>query len=255
MKGFVQSVLGKFGYRLVRTQPPSESPPLLSPLPAYNLLDRFFSVLQELGFQPLHILDVGANRGGWTRQALRYFPHCAYTLIEPQAQLQADIADLLASNSRLQWITAGVGSEHKTLKFTICDRDDSSNFRFSSQEAADHGLSQIEVEVFPLNDIIDSLNAPIPDMVKIDAEGFDLKVISGASKLIGKTEIFLLESGICARGIENTLARTIAVMERLGYVPFDITDLNRSPTYGVLWLCEMAFIKRDSSLLKSVRFY
>jgi hypothetical protein len=30
----------------------------------------------------------------------------------------------------------------------------------------------------------------MPDMVKIDAEGLDLKVLAGGSNLLGKTEVF-----------------------------------------------------------------
>ena len=40
-----------------------------------------------------------------------------------------------------------------------------------------------------------SSGAGLPEMVKIDAEGFDLKVLAGASDLLGKTDIFLVELG------------------------------------------------------------
>lgn len=32
-------------------------------------------------------------------------------------------------------------------------------------------------------------------------------------------------------------------------------DLNRSPKFGVLWLCELAFLREGSSLLKAVTAY
>jgi hypothetical protein len=41
-------------------------------------------------------------------------------------------------------------------------------------------------------------------MVKIDAEGFDLKVLEGASDLLGRTDIFLVEVAICCAELENT---------------------------------------------------
>jgi hypothetical protein len=46
------------------------------------------------------------------------------------------------------------------------------------------------------DEIIASSNLPIPEMVKIDAEGFDLKVLAGAPGLIGKTEIFFIEAAV-----------------------------------------------------------
>ena len=65
--------------------------------------------MQGRGFAPKHIMDVGANHGKWTRIALTYFPDAYYTdayytLIEPQDQLRAHVADLLTRNSRIRWV-------------------------------------------------------------------------------------------------------------------------------------------------------
>lgn len=95
-------------------------------------------------------------------------------------------------------------------------------------------------------------------MVKIDAEGFDLRVIAGASELFGKTELFLLEATICAvtpGDFENTLANVVQTMGSAGYRLIDITDLNRSPKYGVLWVCELAFLWNASRLLNGIDSY
>jgi hypothetical protein len=35
----------------------------------------------------------------------------------------------------------------------------------------------------------------------------------------------------------------------------DITDMNRSPKHGVLWLCELAFIRKDSPLIRNLLSY
>ena len=77
---------------------------------------------------------------------------------------------------------------------------------------------------------------------------------AGASDLIGKTEIFLVEAGVCAP-LENSVPKVMRFMSNFGYQLIDITDLNRSPKFGVLWLCEMAFLRKGSSLLKGVTSY
>ena len=41
-----------------------------------------------------------------------------------------------------------------------------------------------------LNDIVSNGGLPIPVIVKIDPEGFDLKVLPGASDLSGKIDVF-----------------------------------------------------------------
>ena len=113
----------------------------------------------------------------------------------------------------------------------------------------------MEVPVVTLNEIVRTSSAPFPEMVKIDTEGFDLRVIAGASELLGRTDIFLLETTICAKGLENTLENAMATMSQAGYHVLDITDLNRSPKYGVLWVCEVAFLRNESRLLAEINAY
>jgi hypothetical protein len=44
-------------------------------------------------------------------------------------------------------------------------------------------------------------------------------------------------------------------MDEAGYRVVDITDINRSPRHGVLWLCELAFLRNASPLFTNVTSY
>jgi FkbM family methyltransferase len=217
--------------------------------------DIFFHLLKERGFKPKHILDIGANHGYWTRDALKYFPDAHYTLVEPQDELKTHVQDLLSNNAKIRWIGAGAGAEPGTMTFTHSYRDDSSSFVFTADDAKAARYRQIDLPVTTLNEIVRTSDAPFPDMVKIDAEGLDIQVFTGASDLVGKTDIFLLEATICAPNFENTLANVIQIMGRAGYRVFDFTELNRSPTRGVLWACEVAFLRNGSDLLDGIVSY
>ena len=54
---------------------------------------------------------------------------------------------------------------------------------------------------------------------------------------------------------ENSIAEVVKFMAKAGYSLMDITDLNRSPTHGVLWLCELAFLRDGSPLLDFATSY
>ena len=162
------------------------------------------------------------------------------------------IEDLLARGCKITWINAGASDRSGTLPFTISYRDDSSTF---DPTLADAGAARISVPVVTLNEIVSAAGAPSPEMVKIDAEGFDLKVLAGASDLLGKTDVFFVEVTICCPGHENTIARVVKRMDEAGYRVVDVTDLNRSPKYGVLWLCELAFLRNASPLFANVTSY
>jgi FkbM family methyltransferase len=245
MKKLIQSILGKFGFRLVRIQD--------GPRPSEGL-DPFFTLLQRLGFAPKHILDVGANRGNWTRAALNHFPDALYTLVEPQDYLKWHVQDLVERGYKIAWINAGAGDKPGSLPFTLAAQDHSSTFTLTGEQARQAGLSQTAVEIKTLNEIAAASGEPPPDMVKIDAEGFDLRVLASASALLGKTDIFLVEAVVCGN-YENSVTEVVKFMDAAGYRLMDVTDLNRSPRHGVLWLCELAFVRNACPLLNDVTSY
>jgi len=245
MKRFLQSILGKFGFRLVRVNDGPRASEGLHP---------FFSLLKRLGFNPKHIIDVGANRGLWTREAIQFFPDAYYTLVEPQNHLKSHIQDLLSSNNKIQWINAGVADQSGSMPMNIASQDGSSTLVLTDRHGQPTGSQLTTIPVKTLNEIASSSGAPPPDMVKIDAEGFDLKVLAGASDLLGKTDIFLVEAVVCGN-YENSVAEVVRFMANAGYRLMDITDLNRSPKHGVLWLCELAFLRIESGLLDAVKSY
>lgn len=246
MKQLLKSVLSSLGYQLVWVGKGGKVP--VAPL------DIVLDLLARKGFKPRHIIDVGANHGSWSRTAMRYFGEATYTLVDPQERLKVHVQDLIEAG-KVRWVTAGAGDQRGVLSMTMDDRDDSFTFALSAEQAAQAGKKQFEVEVRTLDDIVAESGLPVPELVKIDAEGFDLKVIDGARSLIGKTEVFTLEASILEPKFENTMLKTLQVMDGLGYQVLDITDLNRSPKHGALWLVELVFIKKGSPLLSTVTSY
>ncbi|HEX5423019.1 MAG TPA: FkbM family methyltransferase [Candidatus Acidoferrales bacterium] len=245
-KKLLQTALGQFGYRIVA---------LRETMPRQEFgLTRLFPMLRDLGFAPKHVVDVGANRGYWTRSALNYFPDAEYSLIEPQDELKTYVQDLIDRGCKIRWINAGASDQPGLLPFTICKRDDSSNFLMSEEEAQTDGLRRIGVRVRTIDEIIASEDLPMPEIVKIDAEGFDLKVFAGASTLIGKTEVFFIEVDL-RDGRTNSMLEVVRRMSDSGYELLDVTDLNRSPKYGVLWLMELVFLRKGSRLLDAAPTY
>jgi FkbM family methyltransferase len=249
VKTLVKAVLGNFGYEIhrKRQQPAWTVSPHLS---------NFFTTLKRFQFDPKHIVDVGANHGNWTREAIKYFPNAQYTLVEPQAEFKQDVADLVAKGHKINWIGAGAGAKDGVALFTYADQDDACTFSLTPEQAQKVGWTrQAELEIKTLNSIVSSTAAPIPDIVKIDAEGIDLEVLAGASNLIGKTEIFLLEAAVCAGRLKNTMLEVLRQMDERGYQLMEVTDLNRTPKAGVLWLTELAFVRKGSPLLKNIKSY
>jgi FkbM family methyltransferase len=243
MKSLIQSMLRPLGLRLTRLESVAQ--------PDYGL-SVLFSTLKRFGFSPRHILDVGANHGNWTRTAITYFPDAEYTLLEPQDHLKVHIQDLIGAGHQIRWINAGASDRSETLPFHVSPRDDSSTF------ATPHGdrapVATTPVQVTSRNDLVELHNLQIPELVKIDAEGFDLRILLGAGELLGKTDVFLLEATVGCP-YENSVLKIMNFMSDHDYRLIDLTDMNRSPKHGVLWLTELAFLRRSSPLLDGASSY
>lgn len=210
-----------------------------------NLLTNFYSTLKHINFIPGHIVDVGANHGTWTRETLHHFPAAYYTMLEPQPWMRDSMKDILDSNPKVKFNAVGAGEKPGTFKFTIVDRDDSCSFIYTEAEAKEKGFRQIEVPVVTLNNLLAEANLPVPEIIKIDAEGLDIEVLKGASDFFGKTEIFMVEAGVVNRSIKNNFLKVITFMDENGYRLFEITDLNRPFKSNALWLVELVFIKKN----------
>lgn len=215
---------------------------------------RMFRVLGELGLTPSHIVDVGGNHGNWTRAALAAFPNAKVTLFEPQRNLAPRHTDL-AANPRVELIYKGVGGFDGNASFTYHPRDDSSSFIYSAIEAAAQGMVQEEIAICRLDTAMAGSRFGVPQIVKIDAEGLDLKVLDGAPATIEQADVVLIEATVACPDYPNTAAIIFAQMENLGFRLFDITDLNRSRELGVLWLIEATFVRKDSAVAKAATQY
>ncbi len=222
---------------------------------ADNPMHNFYSMLNDVNFIPGHIVDIGANKGNWTREALEYFPDAQFTLLEPQALMQDLIKDILETNPKVKFYALGAGSSTGNLKFTIAPRHDSCSFMYSEEEAERMGLKQIDVPVVTLNDFLSDKGLPVPGIIKIDAEGLDLDVLAGASNFFGMTEMFLVEGAVMNKFYPNTVLAVSNFMDTRGYRLCDMTSLNRTPVYKALWLVDLIFIKKDGAIDKSISTY
>lgn len=243
MKKLIKRIASKLGYTLSK-----KNQAFTDVTNKDFLLFNFYSTLKQFGFVPKHIVDIGANHGTWTREALRHFPNAYYTLVEPQYWMEASIKDVLDSNPKVKFHPYGAGEQEGSFQFTILDRDDSCSFKYSEEEAKAKGYKQLTLPVITLNGLLKDSTLPTPDIIKIDAEGLDIAVLKGASDFFGKTEVFMVEAGVVNKSFDNSFLQIINFMDEKGYRLFEITDLNRPYQPKVLWLVELVFVLKNGTI-------
>lgn len=210
-------------------------------------VSNMLTSLKGIGFSPIHIVDIGANHGDWSRAALSVFPNAKISIFEPQARLGRYLGDL-ERNPNISIFYKGVGDFDGRLPFTLHDRDDSCSFVYASEDAKLRGFDQVDIEICRLDSIMAAHSFGPPDLVKIDAEGLDLQVLDGANNSLKSVEIVLVEASVANRDYPNSVLAVVNKMDLLGYRLFDITDINRTPKRRILWLLEMVFVRKGSSI-------
>jgi FkbM family methyltransferase len=187
--------------------------------PSMNGESRF---LKEVGNGIKSFVDVGANRGEWTEQLLRLAPGAKGVLYEPGREALEILRLRFANNSLLTIRPLGCSDKDANLLFNeVPGAGETSTFVLGASPSCD-GLAKIEVRRLD-RDLIE-LGVETVDLLKIDAEGFDYRVLVGAGRLIEQQRIGLLqfEYNTSWANEGSTLLAALSYLKRSGYVVFAI---------------------------------
>jgi FkbM family methyltransferase len=208
--------------------------------------------LRDAGLRCREILDVGANRGEWAQLALDVFPDATITLIEPQEEMRGPLERFCSQHVRSRWVQAAAGAEPGSITLTIWDDlVGSTVLPPPSDELRDVGR-QREVPVVSIDSLYDE---GVPQLVKLDVQGYELQALTGASRLFGATEVFIMETGLLEfLPGQPVLADVVAFMGERGYSVYDLAGFARRPSDGALGQVDLCFAQTDGFLRTSTEW-
>jgi FkbM family methyltransferase len=238
--------VGYYGYRLVRRlglHPFSRE--------TLHLLKR----VRRLGFTPRTILDVGANAGEWSRSVKLVFPDANYVLIEPQVEMEPFLQRFCAENEGAAYFLAGAGAEPGKLTLTMWDDFAGSSFVLEPSAEMLASGKQREIPIVTIDALVETGKMAVPDLVKVDVQGFEREVLRGASCCFGKTELFILETSLFSgQAVKPLFHEMVQFMLERGYVVYDLVDRNYRPFDGALGQVDVCFVKRDGVFRQTTRW-
>lgn len=203
-----------------------------------------------------YILDVGAHSTEWIRNTIIHFPNSKAFLIEPLEEMEVHLKKFCEDFPGSKYFLNGAGEREETLFLTLNDVLEGANFLISENKNLQLKNEQREVKVITIDSLIEKGDIEIPELVKLDVQGFELNVLKGANKLFGETEVFILEVSLFEfmKGIP-TFSEVISFMAERGYEVYDFSGFLRRPYDGALGQMDICFVKKDGIFRTSNDWY
>jgi len=136
----------------------------------------------------LTIFDVGANNGDESRKYLKLFPLSKIHAFEPGKACSKDLNKLALQETRFSFYSIGLGDKNGCCKFNESKYTTISSCLTLKRDNDNDTVSDIittrTLDSFCLEKQIGSI-----DLLKIDVQGYDLRVLKGSSSMLKKGRI------------------------------------------------------------------
>lgn len=156
---------------------------------ARQTLPAVLAHYRELGFVPSVVFDVGVGPG--TPDLYEGFPDARLVLVEPLEEWGPHF-EWVGRERETDTIFAAAGAETGEVEIFV-DRAPWCSSVFGSLRGGDADGTRRSVPVVRLDDIAAERGLVGPFVVKVDVEGAELQVLSGAFEVLRTTELVLME--------------------------------------------------------------
>jgi len=212
--------------------------------------------LAARGFAPRGILDIGAYEGEWARLALEIFPGGRVLMIEAQPRLRPGLAALAAAwKDRLACEIALLGREDReAVTFFQMDTPYGSTGSSIYHEQTGFERTRIALPMRRL-EVVAAGHAWAPfELMKIDVQGAELEVLSGAGTVLETVQAVFMEISFAEYNRGAPLfVETATAMNRYGFCLTDLADLRRGRG-GTLLQADALFLRQGSAYLPQPPF-
>jgi FkbM family methyltransferase len=194
------------------------------------------------------LVDVGAAKGEFTSGFLDAFPEARALLFEPTSESFAILRERFRENSQVKIRQHAVGSAKGTVAFHLYEKSEDNSLLISVVQDAELTAGSIKVETLDESLEQSSLLSTV-DIIKIDTQGTDLRVLQGARKTIERYRPIILTEAIFVPMYEgqDSYYGILDFMRQQEYHLEGIFEAHCTPE-GTLAFADLLFVPEQSYL-------
>jgi FkbM family methyltransferase len=182
MKQFIQKLLRPFGYQLQDLRKLGRDP------------WRDLEILLHATPSPL-CFDIGAHRGETSSFIIGHFPGATIYAFEPEPQNFEVLQNAVKAIPRIEIFQMAMGDRLGKAKFLRTQYSQTHSLlpaASSLKSEAHRKVDEVEVVVSTVDDFCQERGITSIDLLKTDCQGFDLRVLKGAGKMLAERRVKFL---------------------------------------------------------------
>jgi FkbM family methyltransferase len=201
--------------------------------------------LRASGFLCVGAVDVGAFAGDWATLANSVFD-CAVIVVEPQPAQQHALRQL-AKLIPIQVEPVALAETVGEMTFLL----EETNSRLVLDPRPSTDASCVRVRVDRLDSLLDRHADLRPNLLKLDVQGHEFKVLDGAGSALRQFEVIVMEVSVIRIGPVPVFHEVIEYMRLRNFRLYDFLPMYYRPLDGALWQGDAFFVRDDSPLVAS----
>lgn len=193
------------------------------------------------GFTPGFIVDVGAYEGNWTTMVKAIWPAARVLMVEPNPAKREMLARLAERSGAELCSELLSSSDSGEVVFHLLETGSSVLEERSSASRTSQRLTTRSLDAVMAGRKV--------DLLKIDVQGYEIEVLKGAEKALGRASVLVLElSLIDINAGAPIMHEVVAFLAKRGWIAYDIIEFHRRPLDSALWQIDMIFVPEASAL-------
>ena len=213
--------------------------------------ELILDLLKRKNFIPEYIIDIGCGYGQWTKKLLKFYPSSRYLLFDADKNNIEQLNVLKNKYNNVSYKICLLSDDNKPYKFY--------NMGYGSsifEEQTSHKRKVVEITSTTLNqELLPELKNHTNNLIKLDVQGAELKVLDGLKETVNSFEVIILEVSLHNYNKDSPLFdKVMNYMNVKGFRLYDLFDLKRlGENESFLIQFDCVFVRNNSNLL-NVKF-